>query len=94
MYHHILQVKLEAIRMTEKGIEKVEKYLAAIPVSARGIVTRAMGKTGGRMNAIKAKCLDCCHFNREEVRLCATVTCPLNPWRPFQKAKDENNEQA
>lgn len=80
--------------MTLKDTQKLKKYLDGIPVSARGIVSRAMAKTGGRMNAIKAKCLDCCHFNRKEVRLCSVITCPLNPWRPFQKEKDETDEQA
>ena len=73
---------------------RVEKYLDGIPISAKGIVTRAMHKTGGRMNAIKAKCLDCCNWDRKEVATCQTQTCPLHPWRPFQKAQDEDNEQA
>jgi hypothetical protein len=36
--------------------------------------------------AIKTKCLACCNFDREEVKLCAVYTCPLNPYRPYQSA--------
>src|SRR5215467_4994946 len=41
------------------------------------------------MEAIRAKCLDCCGDSPHEVRLCTAVTCPSwpfrmgrNPWRP------------
>jgi hypothetical protein len=66
------------------GVNRISEYLAGIPVSAKGIVTRAMGKTGGRSNAIKAKCLDCSGWDRAEIADCLVLTCPLHPWRPFQ----------
>lgn len=37
-----------------------------------------------KANAIKAKCLDCCCFQRVEVRNCTAVDCPLHPHRPYQ----------
>ena len=37
-----------------------------------------------RSAAIKAKCLDCCCYQRNEVKLCTTVACPLWNYRPFQ----------
>ena len=67
---------------TEQG--KIDKYLAGVPVSAQGVVRRAMGKTGGRMNAIKAKCLSCSNWQRDEIAECRVATCPLHSWRPFQ----------
>ena len=33
------------------------------------------------IKAIKAKCLDCCCGQREEVKLCPAVDCPLYPFR-------------
>lgn len=59
-------------------------YIAKIPTSATGIVERAFSRIGGRSNAIKAKCLSCANYVREEVRECTTSLCPLHPWRPFQ----------
>lgn len=37
-----------------------------------------------RLAAVKAKCLDCCCWQRKEVELCTSVTCPLWRIRPFQ----------
>ena len=33
------------------------------------------------INAIRAKCLDCCYDQREEVKLCPAKDCPLWPYR-------------
>jgi hypothetical protein len=59
-------------------------YLASAPTSARGIVARAFARTASPRMAIKAKCLDCCHFDRAEVAGCTVLLCPLHPYRPFQ----------
>lgn len=37
-----------------------------------------------KANAIKAKCLACANFQRDEVTKCPAVTCPLHAVRPFQ----------
>lgn len=41
------------------------------------------------LKAIKAKCLDCCCEQINEVKLCPVVDCPLYPFRfgknPFSK---------
>ena len=64
---------------------KVDKYLLATPVSSRGILSKAFAEEGSPRQAIKAKCLDCCSFDRSEITHCTVVTCPLHPWRPFQE---------
>ena len=79
-----IKLALKIGDMPKEGENRVSKYLEAVPVSARGCLTRAMGKTGGRMNAIKAKCLDCSGWDRAEIADCLVLTCPLHPWRPFQ----------
>jgi hypothetical protein len=62
------------------------QYLATVPVSSRGILRRAfVGKS--RAGAVKAKCLDCCHFDREEIANCLVILCPLHPYRPYQARK-------
>ncbi len=43
------------------------------------------------MKAIRAKCLDCCCWQINEVRLCTAEKCPLYPFRmgknPYTKKK-------
>lgn len=33
------------------------------------------------LKAIRAKCLDCCCYQINEVRLCPCLKCPLHPYR-------------
>ena len=68
--------------------DRIDDYVASVPVSAQGIVGRAMRREGGRTNAIRAACLSCCHFDRDVVRNCAVWRCPLHPWRPYQNAAE------
>ena len=48
------------------------------------------------IKAIRAKCLDCCCDQQEEVKLCPATTCPLYPFRlgknPFRK-REMSEEQ-
>lgn len=41
---------------------------------------------------IKAKCLDCCCWQRNEVAGCTVLACPLWPYRPYQ-GTDEPDDQ-
>jgi hypothetical protein len=45
------------------------------------------------LRAIRARCLDCCADQPNEVRLCTAVTCPLWPYRmatdPWRKEPSE-----
>lgn len=70
--------------------EKQSDYLKTVPPSAIGIVERAFNRVGGRANAVKAMCLQCSHYVREEVRECPSQLCPLHPWRPFQAKVGED----
>lgn len=49
------------------------------------------------VKAIRAKCLDCCCDQRDEVKLCPVKTCPLWAYRlgknPNRKCKPLNEEQ-
>jgi hypothetical protein len=68
--------------------DRVAKVIADAPVSARGILVRALDGTGGRKNAIAAMCLYCTGYDRETVRSCTAWSCPLWQWRPFQPAAE------
>lgn len=42
------------------------------------------GKNKSYAKAVKAKCLDCTCFNKEEVKHCVVETCPLFNLRPYR----------
>lgn len=72
---------------------KITRHIAAAPVSARGIFTRAFSGSASPRQAIKAKCLDCANFDRAEVGGCLVVLCPLHAYRPYQKDAETMAEQ-
>lgn len=40
--------------------------------------------------AIRMKCLDCCNYQKSEVRLCPAKTCPLWNFRLGREIKEES----
>ena len=60
------------------------KFIEAAPITVRHVLTQAYGKNCSPRAAIKAKCLDCCHWDRKEIKHCTVVLCPLHSFRPFQ----------
>lgn len=57
--------------------------IAEVPTSYKGIFERAY-TTGSREAAIKAFCLHCVGYLRNEVRDCSAKACPLWTHRPYQ----------
>jgi len=55
----------------------------------KGYISVVAGKASPR-NAIKAFCLECMGWKRSEVSKCNTVACPLNLYRPYRKAGDDD----
>lgn len=49
------------------------------------------------LDAIRAKCLDCCCDQRAEVSACVVISCALWPYRqnsnPFRTAREMSDEQ-
>lgn len=41
------------------------------------------------LQAVRAKCLDCCCGNRAEVRLCTITECPLHEYRTGHRPPKE-----
>ena len=66
--------------------EAVNKRLAIIPVKCRNVYLKAVeGKS--KSAAIKAFCLECVCWLREEITECTDLACPLWANRPFRKRK-------
>lgn len=61
------------------------KVLEYCPGKLRQFESAYTGKS--RKNAIAAKCLDCCCYQQEEVRLCQANACPLWEYRPYKATK-------
>ena len=69
-------------------MNKIEQHKKNIPSSYLGNYDKAMGLDGNKASksaAVKAKCLDCTCWQREEIKKCPSVTCPLYPHRPFKE---------
>jgi hypothetical protein len=63
---------------------KVVEFLEKTPVLYRPALERAfIGKASPR-GAIKAMCLSCACFVREEITHCQVTLCPLHAYRPYQ----------
>jgi hypothetical protein len=63
------------------------RRIAAVPALYRAAYLKAIDGKQSPRQAIKAKCLDCCAWQREEVRQCTARGCPLWPLRPFQVSR-------
>jgi hypothetical protein len=66
--------------------ERIRKHRADMPKIHRKIYDRAMqGKS--LKSAVKSFCLECVCWQKEEVRLCTSLACPLYPYRPYRISK-------
>jgi len=75
--------------MKEIG-EKKKKRLKEIPKSYKNNYLKAMrGKS--KSSAIKAFCLECMGWQRNEVKNCCSNECPLHPYRPYQISKNHQD---
>lgn len=72
-----------------KAIERISKRREDMPAVYRGCYDRAMSGNSLRA-AANSFCLECVMWQREEVRLCPSYSCPLWPYRPYQL--DDNDD--
>lgn len=87
-------IRRNRIKPERKTTPEDRKYIAdyidrSVPEKHKMATERALFKQVPRSVAIKTKCLSCCNFDREEVKMCSIIICPLNPYRPYQ---DKNVE--
>jgi hypothetical protein len=58
-------------------------YRTNIPKSYKNNYTKAI-EGNSRKEALKAKCLDCMCWQKDEIKICEIDWCPLWPYRPYQ----------
>lgn len=64
---------------------RVQACVDAAPPSVRGLLHRVFSHNAPPSQAIKARCLQCTNYQRDEITACRTVDCALHAYRPFQK---------
>ena len=64
--------------------EKANKVISEAPSSTQKLLSRAFSGAASPRLAIKAMCLCCVGYEREQVKNCTGWSCPLWKYRPFQ----------
>lgn len=62
-----------------------KEYYLALPKVYRRTWFNSVAGISSKPAAIKAKCLDCSAYQKEEITYCKASTCPLYKFRPYQK---------
>ena len=57
-------------------------FLESVPALSRGLIARVLAGSASPRQAIKAFCLTCTHYNRDEITHCPVWRCPLHAYRP------------
>jgi hypothetical protein len=73
--------------------EQIVQRLRDIPKIYRRIYEQAV-KGRSRKAAIHAFCLECVCWQKEEVRKCTSLACPLYVLRPYQEGANHSDNQA
>jgi len=63
--------------------DEQRKYINTLPSNYRNVMEKAM-KGISPAAGIKAKCLDCCCWQRSESANCGVPDCPLYPYNPYR----------
>lgn len=66
--------------------EQIARQREAMPGRYRVTYDKAVEGKGLRA-AVNARCLDCCAWQRTEVRDCPALSCPLWAVRPYRKTR-------
>ena len=66
------------------GHKRAVERLEEMPTGCRMTYIRAL-KGKSMAAAIKAQCMECVGWIRDEVRQCSALACPLYPYRPYKK---------
>ena len=61
--------------------ERIKLHKKQVPEQYKTVYDKAV--KGNRVSGIKAFCLECVCWEREEVRLCTSPECPLYAVRPY-----------
>jgi len=86
------RVKEPKSHLSSQQLSAIEDYVKfSVPDKHKIATERALKGQMSRANAVKMKCLQCCNYDREEVKCCPVITCALNIVRPYQ-SRDEDLE--
>lgn len=66
-----------------------DRALAEAPESCKNALSRAFSGSASPRGAIKAFCLQCVGFSREDIKNCSAHACALHAYRPFQDVSAE-----
>ncbi len=72
--------------------EQIEKRISQMPKIYRAIYKSAMKGTS-RKSAIHSFCLECTGYEKEEVRLCTSLSCPLYEFRPYKERSKRSDKR-
>ena len=82
---------LEIDAITKEKIGRDPRAMSHTELEALGHKPMAV------LDAIRARCLDCCCFQPSEVRKCVSVECPSWPfrmgWNPWRERREITDEQ-
>jgi hypothetical protein len=78
-------------RSSARRQERIAERRAQIPRAYRANYDKAVAGRSLRA-AIRAQCLECCMWQRIEVRLCTDLACPLYAVRPYQRGSQNGRE--
>ena len=62
--------------------EQIQQRLDQMPMSCRGTYKKAVAKKSMRA-ALNSFCLECVGYQREEIKVCTDLACPLWAYRPY-----------
>jgi hypothetical protein len=65
--------------------ERIVRVIADAPTAARNTLREAFSGSASPRKAIKAFCLACVGYDRQEIKSCTSWGCPLWKYRPFQE---------
>ena len=81
-----------AINAKQVGAEKIAEHLGQIPKIHRADYENAVsGKS--RKAGVKSFCLECVGWQKEEIRLCTSLECPLYLYRPYQERPNHSDNR-
>jgi len=64
--------------------ERIAKAIAEASPLYRPVMQKAYAGVAPPRSAIKAQCLHCVGFTRDDVTHCTSFACPLWAYRPYQ----------
>lgn len=76
------QVKKPPTTTTPDRQQAIAERLAQVPTKYRKLYLRAV--EGNRPAAVRSQCLECCGWQKLEVRSCTDLGCPLYVVRPYR----------